>query len=88
MFPTTTKIGWMRRTLTATAFVAAGALTLGGTATPAKAQYYGYYPAYYSYPAYSYPAYYPYYYGYPYPYARVGWGWGWRGGWHHRWHRW
>jgi hypothetical protein len=84
MFPTTTKTGWMRRTLMATAFVTAGVLTVGGAATPAKAQYYGgYYPPYYAYPAYTYyPAYYPYYgYGYGYPYARIGFGWGWRGGW-------
>jgi hypothetical protein len=91
MFPTTTKISWMRRALMATAFVTAGVLTVGGSATPAKAQYYGgYYPPYYAYPAYGYyPAYYPYY-GYPYARIGFGWGWrggwggGWRGGWHHR----
>jgi hypothetical protein len=89
MFPIT-KIGWLRRALMATAFVAAGVVTLGSTAAPAQAQYYNPYygyPYYYNYPYYS--AYYPYY-GYPYAYpaVRVGWGWGggWRGGWGGGWH--
>jgi hypothetical protein len=77
--------GWMRRTLLATAFVAAGAATLGSSTPPAQAQYYGYYG--YATPYYAYYPYRPYYYGYPG--VRVGWGWG-RGGWgwghwHHHW---
>jgi hypothetical protein len=88
MVRNTTKPGWFRRALMATAFVGVGALTLG--ATPASAQYYygGYYPYGYGYPYYApYAAYYPYY-GYPYGYGygypigvNFGWGWGWRGGW-------
>jgi hypothetical protein len=86
MVRNTTKPGWFRRALMATAFVGVGALTLG--ATPASAQYYygGYYPYGYGYPYYApYAGYYPYY-GYPYGYGypigvNFGWGWGWRGGW-------
>jgi hypothetical protein len=83
---------WFRRTLIASAMLAAGALTLGGSAAPAKAQanpycYAPYYnPTYCQYYSYYYPYAYPYYgYGYPYAYPAVGigvgWGWGWRGGW-------
>jgi hypothetical protein len=86
------KTGWFRRSVIATAFVAAGTLTLGAATAPAQAQYYNY--PYYA-PSYSYyPAYQPYYYGYGYPGVHVGWGWGggwqggWgRGGWHGGWHR-
>jgi hypothetical protein len=86
------KPGRLRRVVMATAFVAAGVLTLG-VGTPAQAQYYNPYYAYYPtyYPTYAYYPYQPYY--YTAPYARVGWGWGrgwgggwygggWRGGWH------
>jgi len=69
------KTGWVRRSVMATAFVAAGALTLGAVTAPAQAQYYGGYP-YSPYYAYS-PAYQPYYgYGYGYPTFGVGVGWG------------
>jgi hypothetical protein len=69
---------WLRRTLLATAFVAAGAVTLGSTVAPAHAYYYGYY----GYPG-PYYSYYPYpdYYGYPS--VQVGWGWGMHHGWWH-----
>jgi hypothetical protein len=94
----TKSTGRLRRVVMATALVAAGALTLGTTATSAQAQCYpcsgyGYYPHYYA-PYYTYYPYYHPYYGYPA--VRVGWGWGrgwgwgggWRGGWHSGWHRW
>jgi hypothetical protein len=88
----TTTSRWFRRSLMAAALVSAGALTIGATATPASAQ--GYYPyyAYYGNPYYSYysPYYSPYYYPYAAPAVTVGWGWGWGGGrwgWHggHHW---
>lgn len=69
---------WVRRSVMATAFVAAGVLTLGAVTAPAQAQYYGGYPYSYS------PIYQPYYgYGYGYPSfgVGVGWGGGGRGGW-------
>jgi hypothetical protein len=85
------KTGWFRRSVMATAFVAAGTLTLGAATAPAQAQYYGY-PYYSPYYAYQ-PAYHPYYYGYGYGYPAFhvgfGWGGGWRGGWggwHGAWH--
>jgi hypothetical protein len=92
----TKSTGRLRRVVMATALVAAGALTLGTTATSAQAQCYpcsGYYPHYYA----PYYAYYPYYHSYyGYPAVRVGWGWGrgwgwgggWRGGWHGGGRRW
>jgi hypothetical protein len=95
MFRNTPKIGWFRRALMATAFVGAGALTLGATSSQAQAQYYPYgygYSPYYGYPYYSgyYPSYgYPYGYGYGYGYpvgVSVGWGYGWHGGWGGGWH--
>jgi hypothetical protein len=85
--PATTqnRTGWFRRTVMATAFVAAGALTFGAAATPAQAYYYGpYYGPHYTY-------YHPYYGYWGYPGVRVGWGWhrSWGyGGWHNGWHRW
>jgi hypothetical protein len=85
--------GRLRRVVMATAFIAAGVLTLGATGTQAQAQYYNPYYAYYPYYYQTY-AYYPYQQPYYYaPYARVGWGWGrgwgwgWHGGWHGGWHR-
>jgi hypothetical protein len=75
------KTRWVRRSLMATAFAAAGALTLGVATAPAQAQYYGGNP-YYAAPYYAYP-YRPYYYGYGYPAYGVGLGWG--GGWHGGW---
>ena len=61
------KFPWFRRALAAVAFAGIGTLALGA-ATPAQA--YWYYP-YYGYPYYYpyYSAYYPYYYGYPYYYS-------------------
>ena len=72
---------WLRRTLLAGVFVAAGAATLGSTTAPAQAWCYNYYG--YAVPCHVY--YYPAYYGHPY------WGWGWHHwgwhhwGWHHHW---
>jgi hypothetical protein len=67
------KISWVRRSVMATAFVAAAALTLGVATAPAQAQYYGN-------PYYGAPYYLPYYYGYGYPGFGGGWGGGGYGG--------